>query len=181
MKWALKGPHSNAAERSCSHKLLSCVHLQTELPVSFSTHTSTMTHESPCFDNNTDFWAWTMTLWGPGRKLQPLQSQIPLWRLLKRVMQPSQSRSGTIFKVNLNNQNASSVTLNYIITQLTTVWCFHSFLHNFKQGDEFFFLKVSFMTLNEPNIWVKAKQVQKKGFVQVLLKWAMFPSVVIQI
>lgn len=112
MKWALKGPHSNAAERSCSHKLLSCVNLQTELPVSFSTHASTMTHESPCFDNNTDFWAWTMTLWGPGRKLQPLQSQILLWRLLKRVMQPSQSRSGTIFKVNLSNQNTSSVSLN---------------------------------------------------------------------
>lgn len=57
---------------------------------------------------------------------------------------------------------------------------FPSFLHNFKQGEEFF-LKVSFMILNEANIWVKAKQVQKKGFVQVLLKWEMFPPVVIKI
>lgn len=181
MKWALKGPRSNAAERSCSHKLLSRVHLQTKLPVSFSTHTSIMTHESPCFDNNTDFWAWTMTLRGPGRKLEPLQSQILLWRLLKWVMQPSQSRSGTIFKVNLSNQNASSVTLNWIITQLTTVWCFPHFYTTSNGEERFFFLKVSFMILNEANIWVKAKQVQKKGFVQVLLKWEMFPSVVIKI
>lgn len=39
---------------------------------------------------------------------------------------------------------------------------FLSFLQSFKWREEFF-LKASFMILNEANIWVKAKQVQEKG------------------
>lgn len=60
------------------------------------------------FCNYTDFWAWTMTLWGAGRQLKPLQSPTRLWRLKTshanfciHTWAPSSS-----------NQNISTVTSN---------------------------------------------------------------------